>query len=96
MIGKLGVGPKQNNIGFLIISMVLSKYYDFLRSFLCLKFFQLSGTSSADETALLERTEGLNDVSRGVRQIHGFLPTLPKWKYSQFIAVNPLGFCIYS
>ena len=76
--------------------MVLNKYYNFLRSFLCLIFFQLNGTSSADETALLEGTEGLNDMGRGLRQIHGFLPTLPKWKYSQFIAVNPLGLYIDS
>ena len=76
--------------------MVLNKYYNFLRSFQCLIFFQLNGTSSADETALLEGTEGLNDMGRGLQQIHGFLPILPKWKYSQFIAVNPLGLYIDS
>ena len=61
------------------------------------KYFQLYGTTSADETALLEGTEGLSDVGRGLRQFHGFLSTLPRWEYSQFIAVNPLGFeCQYN
>ena len=36
-----------------------------------------------------KRKENRKSQSKGLRQIHGFLHTLPKWKYSPFIAVNP-------
>ena len=31
--------------------------------------------------------------SKGLRKIYGFLHTLPRWKYSHFIAPNPSPFC---